>query len=72
MNKEKTTKILIIAMLTILILLVVITSIILHQKQKKLDDLNNKNEIVKPDPTPEIEENIILDPQRNIIKILIN
>lgn len=34
--------------LTVLILFVVITGSVLHKKKKELDDINNKNDIVKP------------------------
>ena len=53
MEKEKRNKILIIAGLIALILIVVITSIILYQKKKELDDLKDKNDIVKPDENEE-------------------
>ena len=48
MNKEKLAKISIFIALAALILVVIITSIVLYQKQKYLEDLNEKNEIVKP------------------------
>ena len=49
MNKEKLAKISIFIALAALILVVIITSIVLYQKKKYLEDLNDKNEIVKPD-----------------------
>ena len=56
MNKEKLAKISIFIALAALILVVIITSIVLYQKQKYLEDLKHKNEIVKPDDKEENEE----------------
>ncbi len=53
MNKEKLAKISIFIALAALILVVIITSIVLYQKKKYLEDLNDKNEIVKPDENEE-------------------
>jgi len=52
-NKEKLAKISTFIALAALILVVIITSIVLYQKQKYLEDLNEKNEIVKPDENEE-------------------
>ncbi len=53
MNKEKLAKISIFIALAALIFVVIITSIVLYQKKKYLEDLNDKNEIVKPDENEE-------------------
>lgn len=36
-----------------------ITSIVLYQRQKKLDDLKEKNEVVKPEEEGDMAENKI-------------
>ncbi len=60
MTKEKKTNILLVIGLVALIIIVIITSAVLYHKQKQLDDLNHKNEQVKPEtPTAEDEENQI-------------
>lgn len=59
MNKEKGIKIFVIVMLIVVILFAVITSIILEDKRKKLEEINNKNEIVKPIEKPDDKEKTI-------------
>ena len=59
MKKEKVLKISLWVGLAVLVLVVIITSIIVHQKNKELEDLKEKNEIVKPEEPLEKEENKI-------------
>jgi len=60
LTKEKKTNILLVIGLVALIIIVIITSAVLYHKQKQLDDLNHKNEQVKPETPPaEDEENQI-------------
>ncbi len=63
MDKEKGIRIFVIVALIAVILFAVITSIVLESKRKKLEDLNDKNDIVKPTEKPEskiiISENLI-------------
>ena len=53
MKKEKWANIALWVGLATLVMLVIITSIILHAKRQKLEDLNHKNDIVKPDESQE-------------------
>ena len=46
--------------LGVLVLLVIITSIVLHTKQTELDDLKEKNDIVTPDTSVNLQENKII------------
>lgn len=47
-KKKKLNSFLIWASLVVLIIFVVITSIVLNFQKQKLDDLNKKNDVVKP------------------------
>lgn len=47
-KKKKLNSFLIWASLVVLIVFVVITSIVLNFQKQKLDDLNKKNDVVKP------------------------
>lgn len=58
-KKEKLTKILIIAILVVAITLVIVTSIVINNQKKILEDLNQKNEQVKPEEGTTNKENKI-------------
>lgn len=60
MSKEKKVNILLTVGLIVLIVVTIITSAVLYHKQKQLEDLNHKNDIVKPgEPPAEEGENQI-------------
>lgn len=59
MKKQKLINILVWTALAVLVVVVIITGIILHTKKKELADLKDKNEIVSPEGTSNIEENKI-------------
>lgn len=59
MDKKRKINILLTVIIALLVIFVVITSIVLYQRQKKLDDLKEKNEVVKPDEEGDIAENKI-------------
>lgn len=58
-KKQKLINILVWTALAVLVVVVIITGIILHTKKKELADLKDKNEIVSPEGTSNIEENKI-------------
>ena len=59
MKKQKLINVLVWSALAVLVIVVIITGIILHTKKKELADLKDKNEIVSPEGTSNIEENKI-------------
>ena len=59
MKKGKALSIAIYVGLAILVAVVVVTSIIIHSKRKKLEDLKDKNEAIKPDESQSPKENKI-------------
>lgn len=59
MKNQKLINIAIWSTLAVLVAVVIITGIILHSKKQKLDDLKDKNEIVTPEESDEIQENKI-------------
>ena len=60
MRKEKIIKISVWVVLTALVAVVIVTSIILHSKNKELEDLKNKNDMVSPSQSDENQENKII------------
>lgn len=60
MQKEKIVKIGIWVALLVVVAVAVITSIILHSKKEKLEDLKNKNDLVKPEESVNLKENKII------------
>lgn len=59
MKKQKWINIALWGGLALLILVVIITAMILHSKRQKLDDLKDKNDIVKPEEGANLQENKI-------------